>query len=187
MAVASPKKILPLLEGKIGELRRMRFWSKVDVLAPEQCWEWQGSLHTSGYGRFKIASYETAMASRVSLVIHTGSDELDLLALHTCDNPKCCNPHHLYWGTHQQNMHDKIRRGRSYSGDQSGVNNGAAKLSSEQVAIIVQRLQEGWNNKQIANDLPVTHSMVSKIRLGHMWRAATAALGYEPANNRRRA
>ena len=68
----------------------------------------------------------------------------------------------------------------SFSGDQSGANNGAAKLSPEQVALIVDRFRKGWNNKQIANDLPVSHSMVSKIRLGHMWREQTAALGYEP-------
>lgn len=180
MADATPKPIMPFLEGKHGELRKMRFWSKVDIGAPDQCWEWQASLHTSGYGRFKLADQWCVVANRMALVIHTGEDRLDRMALHTCDNRRCCSPHHLYWGTHTENMRDKSRRGRWRGGDQSGASNGAAKLTDEELALVVKRLQDGWNNKQIAADLPVTHSMVSLIRLGRMWRKQTAALGYEP-------
>lgn len=184
MADAFPKEILPYLEGKRGELIQMRFWSKVDMRGPDECWEWQASLHTSGYGRFKIASYRTVMASRFALVCSSKFERLDRFALHTCDNPKCCNPAHLYFGTHQRNMDDKKERGRWRGGDQSGVNNGAAKIDEKQLQLIVKRLQDGWNNKQIAADLPIGHAMVSKIRLGHMWREQTAALGYTPQESR---
>lgn len=109
MADSFPKPILPYLKGKHGELRIMRFWSHVDIRAPEDCWEWRASCHTSGYGRFKIASYVTMMANRVSLVIHTGEDPSSLFALHHCDNRQCCNPHHLYWGTHSDNMRGPLR------------------------------------------------------------------------------
>lgn len=180
MADAYPKEILPYLEGRIGELRKMRFWSKVDIRTPEDCWEWQASLHTSGYGRFKVASYTTVMANRLALILHSGEERLDRMALHRCDNRKCCNPHHLYWGTHIENMRDKSQRGRWRGGNQSGANNGASKLTNEQVALVVARLKDGWNNKQIAADLPVTHSMVSLIRLGRLWAPQTAALGWEP-------
>lgn len=180
MADSLPKKILPLLEGRYGELTMMRFWSKVDMRGPSECWEWQASLTTSGYGRFKIASYETAIASRVALIGTKKEEPFGMLVLHTCDNPCCCNPAHLYFGTQQDNMNDKVQRGRCRSGDQSGPNNGAAKLSEAQLAVIVQRLQDGWNNKQIAADLPVTHSMVSLIRRGKMWRDYTERLGWEP-------
>jgi hypothetical protein len=180
MANSTPKQILPFLEGKIGELRKMRFWSKVDMLSPDECWEWQASLHTSGYGRFKLASDWSVMANRLSLVLHTGEDRLDRMALHHCDNRRCCNPHHLYWGTHTDNMRDKSSRGRWRGGDQSGASNGAAKLTDEQLALIVNRLREGWNNKQVASDLPITHAMVSLIRLGKMWQKQSAELGWEP-------
>lgn len=180
MADATPNEILPFLEGKIGALVKMRFWSKIDIRTPEECWEWQASLHTSGYGRFKLSSYRTANANRIALVIQTGEDQLDRMALHTCDNRRCCNPHHLYWGTHTDNMRDKSRRGRWRGGDQRGANNGAAKLTDEHLALIVSRLKQGWNNKQIAADLPVTHSNVSLIRIGRMWEAQSRALGWEP-------
>jgi hypothetical protein len=184
MADSYPKPILPYLEGKHGALRIMRFWSHVDIGDPKDCWGWQASLHTSGYGRFKIASYTTMMANRVSLVIHTGEDPLDRFALHHCDNRRCVNPHHLYWGTHSDNMQDKVRRGRCNPADQSGVNNGAAKLTEHQLALIVARFREGLNNKQIARDLPVSHSLVSRIRVGRSWAEQTAALGWEPQESK---
>lgn len=180
MADNFPKRLTPYLEGKIGELRKMRFWSKVDMRGPDECWEWQASLHTSGYGRFKIASYVTCMANRVALILHTGDERLDRHALHHCDNPKCCNPHHLYWGAASDNMKDRAARGRAKMRDQSGANNGAAKLTGEQLALVVTRLKQGWGNKQIAEDLPITHAMVSLIRLGKMWGKQTQELGWEP-------
>lgn len=180
MAKATPKKILPLLEGKIGELRMMRFWSKVDMRGPRECWEWQASVNRNGYGKFKVASYENATASRVAL-IGTKMEEPDgMLVLHHCDNRRCCNPHHLYFGTIADNTRDKVERGRCATGNQSGANNGAAKINEAQLALIVSRIRSGWNNKQIAADLPISHSMVSLIRLGRMWRAQTEALGYVP-------
>jgi len=180
MAEAYPKKILPFLEGKIGELRMMRFWSKVDVRGPDECWEWQASINSSGYGRFKIASYQMVSANRVALISHTQKEPDGMSALHHCDNRKCCNPHHLYFGTHEDNMRDKVERGRCRTGDQAGANNGASKLNDDQLALVVRRLKAGWNNKKIAADLPIGHAMVSKIRTGVMWREQTKLLGWEP-------
>ena len=180
MADAFPKKILPFLEGKIGELRIMRFWSKVDMRGPDECWCWQASVNSSGYGRFKVASYHNVTASRMALICTKRQEPDGMHVLHTCDNPPCCNPAHLYFGTVAQNNADKLRRGRHRSGNQSGANNSASKLTEDQVALIVQRFQQGWNNKQIARDLPVTHSMVSLIRLGRMWRPVTMRLGWAP-------
>jgi hypothetical protein len=180
MANPTPKKILALLEGRIGELRIMRFWSKVDMRGPDECWEWAAGRNPNSYGKFKVASYEIVTASRFALICTKRAEPDGMHVLHRCDNPPCCNPAHLYFGTVQQNIADKLERGRARSGDQSGANNGAAKLSDAQLELIVTRIRQGWNNKQIAADLPVTHSMVSLIRLGRMWRRQTEALGYEP-------
>ncbi len=183
MACNYPKKILPYLEGKIGELRIMRFWSRVDMRGPDECWEWQASLTTSGYGRFKISSYVQVSANRLALVITHRAEPDGLHALHTCDNRMCCNPAHLYFGTHAQNMQDKSDRGRWRGGDQAGEKNPRAKLTDETVALVVDRLKAGWSNKQVAEGLPVTHSMVSLIRLGKMWRPVTERLGWVPKSS----
>lgn len=172
--------ILPHLQGALGKLRMMRFWSKVDMRGPDECWEWKAGVNRTGYGRFKVASYITVTASRMALIGTKMEEPHGMLVLHHCDNPPCCNPNHLYFGTDADNSNDKISRGRARTADQSGTNNGAAKINEDQLAVIVARLQEGWNNKQIAADLPVTHSMVSLIRLGKFWAPQSAALGWEP-------
>lgn len=181
MADNSPRKILPLLEGPDGDLRMVRFWDKVDMRRTDECWPWKASVNSHAYGRFKLASYRTATASRVALIATKREEPDGMQVLHTCDNPACCNPAHLYFGTHEQNMRDKVERDRCRTGDQKGAKNGAAKITNEQLALIVRRIRSGWNNKQIATDMPIGHAMVSKIRLGHLWREQTAALGYVPA------
>lgn len=172
--------ILPHLQGALGKPRLIRFWSKVDIRGPDECWEWQAGSNKKGYGRFTLVSYMTVTASRFALVATAGREPHGMLALHHCDNPCCCNPHHLYFGTHADNSDDKVRRGRAKTGDQRGASNGAAKINDEQLALIVSRLKEGWNNKQIAADLPIDHSMVSLIRLGKQWSVQSATLGWEP-------
>ena len=179
MAVHATIRILPQLQSPRGAGIIERFNNLVDRRGPDECWPWLASTK-AGYGRFKIASYETAIASRVALVMATGQEHLDLHALHSCDNPPCCNPAHLRWGTPVDNATDKIERNRWKGGDQGGASNGAAKLSEEGLARVVAGLKRGLNNKQIAEGLPIGHAMVSKIRLGHMWREQAAALGWTP-------
>lgn len=169
-----------LLEGDIGRLREMRFWSKVDMKGPDECWDWQASLNHHDYGRFKMERYMTLHANRVAWALHNRRDPGELMVLHSCDRPQCCNPFHLRLGTPADNIQDMIERGRRNYPDQAGSANGAAKIDEQTLAVIVQRLKDGWNNKQIAADLPVGHSLVSRIRVGISWRAQSEALGWTP-------
>lgn len=181
MADAYCKKILPQLEGRAGELRMMRFWSKVDMRGPDECWEWQGSINRNGYGSFKLSSYNTVTASRMALIGSKMTEPEGLAVLHRCDNPPCCNPAHLYFGTQARNNQDKLERNRWRAGDHSGVNNPRAKLSEQQVVEMIGYFRLGMSNKEIAARLPVSHSTVSLIRLGKMWRPTTARLGWIPS------
>lgn len=179
MAAHATIRILPQLQSPRGAGIIERFNNLVDQRGSDECWPWLASTK-AGYGRFKISSYETVIASRVALVLASGQEHLDLHALHACDNPPCCNPAHLRWGTADDNMADKTERDRWRGGDQSGARNGAAKLDEAGLARVVRGLKIGLNNKQIAADLPISHAMVSKIRLGQMWREQAAALGWVP-------
>jgi hypothetical protein len=69
-------------------------------------------------------------------------------ACHTCDNPKCCNPKHLFAGTRQQNNDDKIAKGRGVMGEKVWT----SKLTVEQVAFIRSHKPEGV--KRLPNGLP---------------------------------
>lgn len=81
------------------------------------CWEWSRALDSSGYGAIRLRMEEGARgvrmkAHRLSFFAFGDTDAGDLLVCHSCDNPKCCNPDHLFAGTHQDNMTDMVRKGR---------------------------------------------------------------------------
>jgi hypothetical protein len=75
------------------------------------CWEWTQYLSGSGYAALWVNG-KHRLGSHISYEIHKGEIEKGLMVLHTCDNPICVNPDHLYLGNHQQNMDDMNSRGR---------------------------------------------------------------------------
>lgn len=101
---------------------RERFWQKVDVGSPEACWNWLASTAstTNGnypYGQFSFTldrgSRRILRAHRVAYELSVGSIPDGQIICHACDNPKCCNPAHMFVGTHDDNMHDMAQKGRS--------------------------------------------------------------------------
>lgn len=74
----------------------------------DTCWLWTAST-TKGYGSFKYKNIRTA--HRFSFFVHKGEIENGKLICHTCDNPKCVNPDHLYAGTVFDNANDRKQRG----------------------------------------------------------------------------
>jgi hypothetical protein len=83
-----------------------RFWSKVRRAAPQECWEWQGSLNPAGYGTFSIDSKSYA-AHRLSLFKSVLNPDAAKVCDHLCRNPRCVNPAHLELVTNREN----VRRG----------------------------------------------------------------------------
>ena len=94
--------------------RAERFWSKVNrVEDPDECWEWiPKARHKFGYGIFMDRPYGTKKAHRVAWELTNGEIPNGLMVLHTCDNPPCCNPNHLFLGTAQDNSLDMMSKGR---------------------------------------------------------------------------
>ena len=91
-----------------------RFWPKVDKRSPDECWNWVGQRDHQGYGRLKVGS-KPARAHRISWMLSTGESAGSLCVLHSCDNPTCVNPDHLFAGTHSDNMRDREAKGRNHS------------------------------------------------------------------------
>lgn len=91
-----------------------RFWAKVDTSAgPDGCWPWQGTKVGGGYGRFRRRSGVRIIASRMAHLLTHGHIPDGHDVLHTCDNPPCCNPIHLFSGTARDNALDMVAKGRA--------------------------------------------------------------------------
>jgi len=105
---------------KLTDKDKARFWAKVDMCGPDECWPWISRKGSSGYGSFKLQG-KVYKATRVALAID-GRDPDRLHARHHCDNPPCCNPAHLDAGTAADNMQDMLSRGRGNKarGDANG-------------------------------------------------------------------
>lgn len=89
-----------------------RFWSKVDQRGPNDCWPWLGARHERGYGRF-ILGERNRRANRVAWEIANARPVPDgMLVCHSCDNPPCVNPAHLWIGTLADNARDMVAKGR---------------------------------------------------------------------------
>lgn len=171
-------ELLPLLSKKVLD----RFWAKVARGDPRECWIWLGSKKASkdAYGRFKIKSYVTVTASRLTYAIAYGEEPGELSVLHSCDNPPCCNPAHLFLGTVKDNSQDMVRKGRARNGIRKGSSNGANKLTAKQVYAIWRCIRRGQNNTEIGRRFGVHHSTVSVIRRGKIWTHITGRLRLPP-------
>jgi hypothetical protein len=88
-----------------------RFHAGVDRRGPDECWPWKGTIGQGGYGLLKTVQRKNIRVSRLALELD-GRPPGKLWALHSCDNPPCCNPAHLFLGTSQDNVTDAVTKGR---------------------------------------------------------------------------
>ncbi len=136
-----------------------RFWTKGGKTAT--CWDWTGLRSHAGYGHFRFRG-GIRRAHRVAWELTRGPIPDGLCVLHSCDNPSCVRPDHLFLGTNADNIRDKTVKGRAAKGEI----NGNAKLTAEQVRAIRsdKRLE-----REIAADFGIVRSHVRAIKAREKW------------------
>ncbi len=133
-----------------------RFWSRVDRRGPDDCWLWNRGTNGDGYGCFKCDGGEQIGAHRFSWSLENGPIPAGKHVLHSCDNPPCVNPDHLFLGTHSDNLADAAEKGRMHGG--------RAKLTNEQVLEI---RTSDLSLRKLAAKFGVTFQAISYARRGH--------------------
>jgi hypothetical protein len=155
-------------------LRFKSFLRRVKIGKEDECWEWKGALRDdSGYGTFWWPERHIGRAHVAAYVFFLGSipkkHGKKFCVCHSCDNPLCVNPSHLWLGTHTQNMRDMIKKGRK--ADTHGELNPNALLDSDKVAEIHKLWITGkYYQRQIAKKFGITQVMVSHIVSGKAWK-----------------
>jgi len=162
-----------------------RFWSKVAIGDDDACWPFIASCNNDGYGNFRFAGRIEKAHRTVWFLIH--GEWPTAHVLHRCDNPPCCNPHHLFTGTHLENIRDCIAKGRfnpaakfrpgrpklkprtQWTGERRGEWCSMAKLLPADVLDIRARYAAGTTQTILAKEYRVDQSAISNIVRRRNW------------------
>ncbi len=138
-----------------------------NVKKTNTCWNWIGAIDMGGYGTYSKSS-KKIKASRFSYEMHIGKIPAGLFVCHTCDNPKCVNPDHLFLGTAKDNYDDAVKKGRAKYGIKGGVIGPSWRRSTtdEVARKIKSELSTGKRCAEIARQFGVTPRVVVGIKDG---------------------
>lgn len=141
-----------------------RFWQKVQITPG--CWIWKGCISKKGYGQFSVYKRKgSIMAHRTSWEMRNKTIPRNMQVCHSCDNPPCVNPAHLFLGTNQDNQIDSSIKGRNAFGSKHPN----AKLTWNDVRSIRASFPS-INKNQLSKRFKVDYSVITGILENKRWK-----------------
>lgn len=137
-----------------------RFFDKINKTST--CWIWTGAKNNAGYGNFRYNG-KYLNSHRVSYLLFKGHIPPKMFVCHTCDNPSCVNPKHLFIGTPQDNDDDKVAKGRQIKGSKH-------KYSKLKESDIPKIRKDKRSHQSIANTYNVSRRLIGMIKEGTIWK-----------------
>lgn len=135
------------------------------------CWVWTGSRSGRGNHRYGVVCVagKCIFTHRLAMHLWKGMDlNTKLNVCHTCDNPPCCNPDHLFLGTQYDNMMDSLRKGRHV--DNRGTFHGKAKVDEDDILLMHVLHEVGWNYAEISRVFGTSRGHAGDIIKRRIWR-----------------
>lgn len=131
---------------------------------PNACWPWLAG-RACGYGVVQVAGKQQK-THRLAFEKHHGPIPAGMFVCHSCDNPPCVNPAHLFLGSPKDNIEDMMQKGRQARGHRTNT----AKLRAEQVLEIRRRYEGGELQQVLADEFGISNQLVSAIVLRQVWK-----------------
>ena len=170
---------VPFLPSHRSHKEPARFWSFVDKSAGKNaCWPWKAGKTSVGYGAYSIGLGEARKvygAHQIALFFSTGQLPVSgRVSRHSCDNPACCNPAHLCWGTQSENIRDMVDRGRGHNKHARGSALPFAKLTEEKVVAARHARDAGESVPSLARRFGVSSSAMEQVISRKTWKHVNA-------------
>jgi hypothetical protein len=141
------------------------------------CYLWTAAIRSKNYcpyGTFYLNG-DWILSHIFSYWVNVGDIPEGKWILHSCDNPPCVNPAHLFLGDRSVNMKDCANKGRlNVQVDSSSIsreNNVNAKLVTEDVVKIRKMFDEGYMAWQIAKKFNISTKHAYEIKWRNVWKS----------------
>lgn len=132
----------------------------------DECLTWPYNKAGDGYGRLRRGKSQQRVARLVCEAVHGPQPSKAHEVAHTCGKGKeaCCNPRHLRWSTHADNMADRLTHGTLPRGERNGNS-----VITEADAITIRSLRGKLSQRAIGLMFGIGQAQVSRIQLGLNW------------------